>query len=144
MAKRIERVEIVARPRGRGRKKRTGILAYHKFTKGGRVAGRIVYPQQPDGRRPTEYLPGAYESDEMMAAYNRSMGHWLTHKTLPPWVAEKKRRRRHYCLSHPPLAALPWRQPPAPGLCMVNYAPVVKNWTGTCLAPGAHASRTPS
>lgn len=94
MAKRIERVEIVARPRGRGRKKRTGILAYHKFTKGGRVAGRIVYPQQPDGRRPTEYLPGAYESDEMMAAYNRSMGHWLTHKTLPPWVAEKKRRRR--------------------------------------------------
>ena len=94
MANRVERVEIVARPRGRGRKPRTGVLAYHKFTKSGRVAGRIVYPQQPDGRRPTEYLPGAYESAEMMAAYNRSMGHWLTHHTLPPWVAEKKRRRR--------------------------------------------------
>ena len=94
MAKRSKKVEVVARPRGRGRKKRTGVLTYYKFSKGGRVAGRIIYPQQPDGRRPTEYLPGAYESDEMMAAYKRSMLHWLEHETPPPWVAEKTRRAK--------------------------------------------------
>ena len=75
-----------------GRKARAGILKYSKHKSKG--CGFIRYPQQPDGRRPVEYLPGAYESGEMLEAYNKSMGHWLTDKTVPPWVGNKRRTRR--------------------------------------------------
>ena len=75
-----------------GRKKRTGILKYHKHKS--KDCGYISYPTQPDGRRPVEYLPGAYESGEMLEAYNKSVAHWLAEKTVPPWVGNKRRGRR--------------------------------------------------
>ena len=66
-----------------GRKKRTGILKYHKHKSKG--CGYISYPTQPEGRRPVEYLPGAYESGGMLEAYNKSMAHWLADSDS--WIA---------------------------------------------------------
>ena len=79
--------KAVRLPGGRGRKARKGVLKYYEY----RGKGRIRYPRQPDGRRPTEHLPGEYESAEMMAAYHRSMAHWTTCGTIPEWVANKKK-----------------------------------------------------
>ena len=47
----------------------------------------IKYPKGSRCKRYTEWLPGAYDSPESRAAFERSLGYYLQHGDVPPWVA---------------------------------------------------------
>lgn len=108
--------------RARGGQTRTGILKYSRHK--AKRSGVIRYPRQPDGRRPAEYLPGEFESAEMMDAYHRSMAHWLAEGTVPPWVGKGRRRT-------PTRVALPSCGPTVDQIC-----DLYQEWAARHYSPG--------
>jgi len=66
----------------RSRKSRSLKYQHHKR----RNRGTIRYPQGRHHKRYEEWLPGEYNSPESRAAFERSLGYYLTYGDVPPWV----------------------------------------------------------
>ena len=58
-----------------------------------RNRGFVKFPAAAcGGKRVTEWLPGKYQSPESLAAFEKSLGFFLLHGTVPPWVGKPQQR----------------------------------------------------
>ncbi|MBN83793.1 MAG: hypothetical protein CMJ70_27025 [Planctomycetaceae bacterium] len=72
----------LSQPTRRSRKSRSLKYQHHKR----RNRGTIRYPRGRHHKRYEEWLPGEYNSPESRAAFERSLGYYLTFGDVPPWV----------------------------------------------------------